>query len=189
MEEKNSQAKLDNENMLVEQAKTDDRAFATLYDFYFPKIYFFVLKRTGQKETTEDIVSAVFIKVFTGLKDFRPNHDNSFAAWIYRIASNKLTDHYRQAGRRPVVDLASIAEPRDENQDPQADAVRQYDRVIVEKALSRLPARDQELLQLKFFSELSNIEIAQTLKTNPNNVGVWLYRALKRFQEIYQKYE
>jgi len=189
MEEKGSPIKLDNENMLVAQAKTDDRAFATLYDFYFPKIYFFVLKRTGQKETTEDIVSAVFMKVFTGLKDFRPNHSNSFAAWIYRIASNKLTDYYRQAGRRPVVDIASIAEPSDESQDPQADTIRQYNRVIVEKTLACLPARDQELLQLKFFSELNNIEIAQALKTNPNNVGVWLYRALKRFQEIYQKYE
>lgn len=189
MEERNPLVKLDNEIMLVEQAKTEDRAFATLYDFYFPKIYFFVFKRTGQKEATEDIVSAVFIKVFTGLKEFRPNHDNSFAAWVYRIANNKLIDYYRQQGRQPVVDLADIVEPSDEGQDPHADSVRASDSILVGKVLARLAPRDQEILQLKFFSELSNIEIAQALKINPNNVGVLLFRALKRFQEIYQKYE
>lgn len=189
MEEKNQTVKLDNETMLVDQAKTDDRAFAILYDFYFPKIYFFVFKRTGQKEVTEDIVSAVFIKIFTGLKTFKPNHDNSFAAWVYRIANNKLTDYYRSAHRHSTVDIASISEPRDDNQDPRADFIRQSNQIRVGQVLSLLPERDQAILQLKFFSELSNIEIAQALQTGPGNIGVWLYRALKRFQEIYQKYE
>ena len=52
---------------LVERAKTDDQAFAALYDIYFLKIYYFILKRVGHKQTTEDIVSAVFIKVFTNI--------------------------------------------------------------------------------------------------------------------------
>jgi RNA polymerase sigma-70 factor (ECF subfamily) len=189
MEEKTAQIKLDNEKMLVEQAKTDDRAFEVLYDFYFPKIYFFVLKRIGQKEATEDVVSATFMKVFTGLKVFEAKNNHSFAAWVYRIASNKLTDYYRSQGRRPVVDIASVAEPEDESQDPEADFVRRLNKSIVEKILSRLSVRDQQVLQLKFFAELDNIEIAQALGTKPNNVGVWLYRALKRFRTIYQQYE
>lgn len=181
--------KLINENMIVEQAKTDDRSFAVLYDFYFPKIYFFIIKRVGQKEAAEDIVSAIFLKVFTNLRTFRPKNDYSFAAWLYRIANNKLIDYYRGQGRRATVNIENITEPSDECQDPQADSIRSLNRAIVEKTMASLSSRDQQILQLKFFAELDNIEIAQSLGIKPNNVGVWLFRALKRFRAIYQKYE
>lgn len=181
--------KLENELSLVKQAKTDDQAFEILYEFYFPKIYFFVLKRTGQKEATEDIVSATFIKVFTGLKKFEANHENSFAAWVYKIANNKLTDYYRSQGRKPTVDLASIAEPEDFSQNPHTDLIASLNKKIVSNVMRGLSERDQQILQLKFFAELDNIEIAKVLNTKPNNVGVWLYRALKRFQTTYKQYE
>lgn len=189
MDRNNLSTKLDNENMLVKQAKTDDRAFEILYDHYFSKIYFFVLKRTGQKELTEDIVSATFMKVFTGLKTFEIKHENSFAAWIYQIATNKLTDHYRRQGRRPLVNIESIAEPEDESQNPQEDCIRNLNQATVTKALLSLSEHDQKVLQLKFFADLDNIEIAEVMKIKANNVGVCLFRALKRFQKKYQSYE
>lgn len=189
MEEQISQTKLDNEPMLVKQARTDDRAFEILYDFYFSKIYFFVFKRTGQKEITEDIVSATFMKVFTGLKTFEAKHENSFAAWVYQIAGNKLIDYYRSQGRHPLVNIESIVEPQDESQNPQADFIRNLNKSVVAKVLLSLPEHDQKILQLKFFADLDNVEIAEIMGVPANNVGVWLFRALKRFQKNYQPYE
>lgn len=189
MEENTSPAKLDQENILVKQAGTDDRAFEILYDFYFTKIYFFVFKRTGQKEVAEDIVSATFIKVFTGLKTFEPKHENSFAAWVYKIANNKITDYYRHQGRHPLVSIENIVEPVDENQNPQEDYVRNLNKTIVAKILLSLSESDQNILQLKFFADLDNMEIAEILGVKANNVGVCLFRALKRFQKKYQSYE
>ncbi len=189
MEEQISKTKLDNENMLVKQARTDDRAFEILYDFYFSKIYFFVFKRTGRKEITEDIVSATFMKVFTGLKTFEAKHENSFAAWVYQIANNTLTDHYRSQGRHPLINIESIAEPEDESQNPQEDFIRNLNKEIVAKVLQSLPEHDQKIIQLKFFADLDNIEIAEILGVRANNVGVWLFRALKRFHKKYQSYE
>lgn len=181
--------KLSNENMLVVQAKTDDQAFTALYDFYFPKIYSFVFKRTGSREVTEDIVSTTFIKVFTGLKTFQAKNENSLAAWLYRIAGNKLIDYYRSQGRKPVINIDSIAEPVDSSQNPHLELISQLNREVIQKVLASLPARDQQILHLKFFADLDNVEIAQTLEIKANNVGVCLFRALKRFQVIYQKYE
>jgi RNA polymerase sigma-70 factor (ECF subfamily) len=189
MDEGNYKIKLDNENMLVEQAKTDNRAFEALYDFYFEKIYFFVFRRVRQKEAAEDIVSSTFIKVFTGLNKFKAKNDNSFAAWVYQIASNNLIDYYRRQKKYLTTDIASIAEPVDLSQNPETDFSRNLDRGLVAKSINKLGERDQKLLQLKFFADLDNIEIAQILNTKPNNVGVWLFRALKRFQKEYQKYE
>ncbi len=188
MEANQPQVKLENEMNLVEQAKTDDRAFEVLYDFYFTKIYYFVLKRVGHKEIAEDIVSSTFIKVFTGIKNFKPENDYSFCAWLYRIATNNLTDHYRRAGKRIEIDIENMDEPIDEKQDQNIIVANSLDRVMVQKVLSELSARDQEILQLKFFGELSNVEISATLKVSANNVGVLVYRALKKFQTTYQKY-
>ena len=180
---------LANENMLVERAKTDDNAFAVLYDFYFPKIYGFVFKRVGRREAAEDIVSAVFMKAFTNLNSFSPQREGSFAAWLYRIASRQIIDNYRFDSRRPTVALEDIGEPGDENQNQQLDFLRQEERELVERALAGLADKDREVLTLKFYAELDNAEIADILQTNTNNVGVMVYRALQKFKAICQKYE
>ncbi|MDP1709664.1 MAG: sigma factor, partial [Candidatus Komeilibacteria bacterium] len=61
---------LENEAVLVEQAKNNDEAFDILYRFYLPKIYGYVLKRTGRVEAAEDIVSETFLSVFCNLKKY-----------------------------------------------------------------------------------------------------------------------
>ncbi len=189
MEESNSKIKLENENMLVKQARTDDRAFEILYNFYFSKIYFFIFKRIGQKEVAEDLVSATFMKVFTGLNKFVAKNENSFAAWVYQIAGNNIVDYYRRQKKYLSTDISSITEPVDLSQNLEEDLVKNLNRDLVAKVLTKLSEHDQKILQLKFFADLDNTEIAQILETKPNNVGVWLFRALKRFQKEYQKYE
>lgn len=189
MDGANYKIKLENENMLVKQARTDDRAFEILYNFYFSKIYFFIFKRVGQKEAAEDLVSATFMKVFTGLNKFEAKNDNSFAAWVYQIAGNNIVDYYRRQKKYLSTDISSITEPVDLSQNLEEDLMKNLNRELVAKVLTKLSEHDQRILQLKFFADLDNTDIAQIMKTKPNNVGVWLFRALKRFQKEYQKYE
>ena len=173
---------------LVERAKTDDQAFAALYDIYFLKIYYFILKRVGHKQTTEDIVSAVFIKVFTNIKKFQPRNRYSFSAWVYRLAANSLTDHYRRQSKEPQAGLEEIQEPADKSQDPSGAVDAEDEKKLVRRVLISLPAKDREILELKFFAEMGNQEIAETLGISANNAGVLLYRALKKFQKYYEIY-
>lgn len=175
------------EQFLVERAKTDDASFEQLYNQYFPKIYGYVLKRTGQRETAEDIVSVVFIKVFTNLKSYR-YRDCSFGAWVYKIATNSLVDHYRKVGRKPEVLPEEMPEIRDAKQDLGVALEAKQERAVVREVLKKLPARYEEILNLKFFAELSNQEIADSLGLETNNVGVLIHRALAKFEETYQAY-
>jgi len=185
--EANQNSKLENEMAIVVQAKTDDQAFSFLYEYYFPKIYYFILKRVGHKEAAEDLVSGVFLKVFGKLKSFKVEHEMSFKAWIYRIATNSLTDYYRRQSRKSEVDLDSLTELADVK-DAGEEAAGADDAKLVRTCLADLPPRDREILELKFFAELSNLEIAETRKISANNAGVLIYRALKKFKENYQKY-
>ena len=180
---------LENELILVEQAKTDDQAFSALYDFYFPKIYYFILKRVGHRETAEDLTASIFLKAFSNLKKFKVEHSYSFCAWLYRIATNSLTDYYRRQSRKTEINLDSIVEPSDQRPDIVQGIAAVSEGKIVRQALLELDGREREALELKFFAELSNLEIAATLNLSANNAGVIIYRALKKFKAIYQKYD
>lgn len=180
--------KSEQESILVEKAKTDNDAFAELYDSYFPQLYGFVLKRIGQKEVTEDIVSVVFIKVFTHLNGYKKK-DCSFKSWLYRIAVNAIIDHHRKHSVKKEITVEEFPEIVDDNQDQEQMLRKMENQKIVQSLLDEMPSAYQKILQLKFFSELSNLEIAEVLDVSPNNVGVLLYRALKKFKASYQRFE
>lgn len=171
----------------MERAKTDDQAFALLYEFYFPKIYGYIFKRVGNRAVAEDIVSLTFMKVFANLKSFQ-HQGVGFGSWVYRIATNNLTDHYRRAGRRPEDNLDEHAQITDES--PGAEILTQssQDQELVRQIIQVLPKRYQEALQLKYFAQLEYQEIAAALKTSENNARVLVFRALKYFQTIYEQY-
>lgn len=186
----NKNVELANEAELIREAVTDDSAFEVLYEHYFPKIYGYVGRRVGNKETTEDLVSVIFMKVFCNLKKYTPgDHSGSFRAWVYRIATNVIIDHYRKKGRNPdAIDIESISEPGDPSQDPGLNTMLIQDKAIVHSTLSTLPDKYQQILHLKYFAELKNTEIAEALDISANNVGVLLHRALQKFEEKHKKY-
>jgi RNA polymerase sigma-70 factor (ECF subfamily) len=180
---------LDNEREIVERAKEDDQAFEVLYDFYFPKIYGYILKRVGDSGTAEDLVSKTFLNVFTNLKNYQYK-GYSFGAWVYRIAANNLIDYYRKSGKRKEINIEEVKELQDDTNDTLDELIQHtQERKLVQETLRVLPEKYQEVLDLKFFAERTTDEIAGILETNENNVRVLLFRALKLFKEEYKKYE
>jgi RNA polymerase sigma-70 factor (ECF subfamily) len=168
---------------LVIKAKTDNSAFDTLYERYFPKIYNFVAKRTGEREEAEDIVSATFMQAFTHLEKYECRNC-TFGAWLYKIAANKLIDHYRKQSGKPQIFTENTADTEIKHNidlDLQAKKVR--------LTLKEMPAKYQKVIGLKFFSELSNAEIAQAMDVSLDNAYVLLFRALKKFKKYYKQYE
>jgi|SRR3989338_375182 len=187
-EQTTANQQLENEMELVERAKTNDQAFEILYNFYFPKIYRYLFKRIGHAQATEDLTSITFMKVFCNLKKYK-HQGYTFGAWVYKIATNNLIDYYRQSGRRQEVDIEQVSEIESNGPSPSESMQNIEEQKFVKFILEKLPKRYKEVLYLKFFAEMSNQEIAGTLKISTNNAGVLLYRALKNFQKIYQKYE
>lgn len=180
---------LADEAELVERAKVDDRAFEILYDFYFPKIYGYIFKRVGSFEVAQDLVSSTFLKVFTNLGKYE-NRGYAFGAWVYRIATNNLTDYYRKSGNNKNINFDSLEELKDEKGENPGETVQlSQERELIRRALGDLPKNYQEVLHLKFFAERDNSEIARILETSENNVRVLIFRALKKFKDAYQKYE
>jgi RNA polymerase sigma-70 factor (ECF subfamily) len=174
---------LKDEHALAERAKTDDAAFTKLYEFYLPRVYGYVCRRVGDRATAEDLTSQAFLNAVAALPKYRPTAP--FGAWLFRIATNVLIDHYRVLGRRPNEALEAAEGLADRRPDAAAEADRKAERERLERVLALLPERERRLLTLKYFSELSNVEIAEAEGLKPNHVGVLLHRALKNAHERY----
>lgn len=187
MADQASNTRLENEAEIVKKAKTNDEAFAVLYDYYFSKIYGYLFKRTGNHEVTEDLVSDTFLKVFSNLKKYE-HQGHTFGAWVYKIATNNLIDYYRKAGRKQEVNIEEVRELSDNKPGPGELVQGSENREEVKMVLGKLTSRYQEVLHLKYFAEMRSNEIAETLGISANNTRVLTYRALKNFQKIYEKH-
>jgi len=137
-----------NEAELIKRAKTDNDAFNTLYEYYFPKIYSFVVKRTGEKESAEDIVSLTFTQAFVHLEKYECRNC-TFGAWLYKIATNKLIDHYRkQSGKTliPIEDYTEIETEKNSDNSVKNDIDLDLQAKKVRLILKKMPSKDDRLL-------------------------------------------
>lgn len=171
-----------NEQELVAKAKSDEAAFRQLYDFYFPKIYGYIKKRVTHTETAQDLVSEVFMKAFVNIGNFEFK-GAPFSSWLYKIAANIVIDHYRKSGHYKTVDIENFQDI-ESGLSADLEVNWQEDRNEVNKYLAVLPDRERQVIELKFFAEQGNLEIAQSLGISANLVGVIIYRALTKMKKL-----
>ena len=86
------------ERLLVEAAQRDPRKFADLYELHFERIYAFVSRRVGDRQTAADVTSDVFHKALANLPGYELR-GAPFAAWLFRIAANAVADQFKRAAR------------------------------------------------------------------------------------------
>jgi RNA polymerase sigma-70 factor (ECF subfamily) len=165
------------EARLVQQAAHDPQAFGLLYDRYVERIYAYAQREMGSTALAQDVVSATFEKAWKHLPGYEWR-GHGFGAWLYRIARNEMLMYWRRQ-KWTVPLLGRLLGPSSVEQTVQAreqqDELRQ--------AMGRLPARDQEILRLSYYEELSHNEIGEVLDCSSGNVAVRLHRALKRLKK------
>jgi RNA polymerase sigma-70 factor (ECF subfamily) len=171
-------------NIVARQAVEDDAAFDELYEHFFPKIYNLIYARVKNAATADDIVSDVFEKMVEHLAEF-DSTKASFATWLSRIAMRTLTDYYRWQSYRQNVEWDDVFSPAvDEKERPEGQLLIKEGKSELLQAVGKLGEREQRIIELKFWGELSNKEIAETLDISAANVGVILFRAMGTLRKI-----
>jgi RNA polymerase sigma-70 factor, ECF subfamily len=174
----------DCEQTWVEKAREDSRALEHLYNLYFPRIYAYVYARLGSVQDCEDVVADTFLKAVTGIKQFRWRHEGSFAAWLFRIAHNAVTDYRRRArARGDPLPLNSLLEIHSGTTLPEDVALQKERFARLHRLIAALSPRRQEVITLRFLGELSNIEIAAVLELDERTVASHLCRGLRDLHE------
>lgn len=171
-------------NELAIRAVDNVEAFNELYDYYFPRVYNFLFAHLKDVTITDDVISDVFIKVFNNLSKYN-NQQASFSTWLFRIAINQSTDYLRKVKNRKEntwEDFFDPAIPRYE--EPEEKLLINERKKELLKAMEKLKDRDRHILELKYWSDLSNKEIAEFMGISPTNVGIILFRAIRSLKKF-----
>ena len=170
-------------NKLAELAINDDEAFIELYEKFFPLVYGMIFARIKDISMADDIVSEIFMKVALNLD----KHDKKFAfsTWLFTIARNTLADYYRRQIRRLEDSWDEFLEREAPISDQPEEKLLSSERTKdLLRAMSKLDERQRRIIELKYWSERSNVEIAEILGLSANNVGFIHYQAMKRLRDM-----
>ena len=153
--------------------------FDALYRDARDDVYAYVVTLLHDRGAAEDVTAQAFERAFrkAGAYDSRRGGER---AWVFGIARNAALDELRRRKRT----AALTADPEDAKAPATDDAAeRALERAAVRAALATLPARDREVIALKFHAGLDNAEIAAVLGVSPSNAGTLLHRAMTKLRE------
>ncbi len=182
---------------LVQRAiKGDQQAYALLMDRYRDSIYFLLLKMVNNKDDADDLTIEAFGKAFKNLKQYTPNF--AFSTWLFKIASNNCIDFIRRKKKRTLsIDRRQESEDgmettihlKSDMLDPEEKFVKKQKIKMLHEIVKKLKPRYRELVELRYFQELSYEEIAQKLDIPLGTVKAQLFRAREFLQGILKNVE
>ena len=175
-------------NSKIEKAKKGDQiAFTFLLDYYWNEVYGFMLKRTENETTAEDITIETFSKAFDKISTY--NNEFQFNTWLIAIAKNVYIDALRKKKTNLFIEITDTEDQQAYNTADTTPSAE--DALIKEQNLSRLlqcikelKPHYQEVIHLRYFQEMSYQEIATKINEPLSNVKIKLLRAKKLLSEI-----
>jgi len=165
------------EMIIIRRAqKGDPEAVAELYNRHAPAIFRYIFLRMNNPTTAEDLTSEVFVKMVEALK-YYSDRGIPFAAWLFRIAHDRVVDYYRGTARRPTVELSELVE--DHAPGPEEQASNHLVSHYVVKALTALTDTHRSVIQLRFVEEYSVEDTARQMRKTTGAVKALQHRALR----------
>src|SRR5438552_4488620 len=154
---------------------------AILQRFEIPLLQYAV-RITGDRERARDVVKETFVKF---QRNGAINRADEPSTWLFTVCRNAALNVCRKERRMMYLDEEAI-ELREAEEPLPFDRLEQKEAAgFLLRIVATLPVRQQEVIQLKFQSDLSYQQIAKIMKTTANNVGVLLHTALKTLRQRY----
>jgi len=156
-----------------------DLAFDRLYRSSRDDVYAYVAGLLRDRGAAEEVTATAFERAYRKRSRFDPRRGEP-RAWLFGIARNAALDELRRRGRHAEL----TAEPADLGAIGVDDSTEASERrLALAGALASLPARERELIALRFFAGLSNSEIASVLGIGESNAGTRLHRVVTKLRE------
>jgi RNA polymerase sigma-70 factor, ECF subfamily len=190
----------DSDRLLIQQIRQgDSQAWQTLIGRYEGRLLAYVQRRLRDRSTSEDVVQETFVGFLNSLPNFDDRRE--LQTYLFTIASHKLTDHLRKAGRHP---LRSLPEGNDDLLEQQYDAgptassrARSDEREELESAaltrcLGQILRAWQEkgdyvrlkVMELLWVKGWANRDVAAFLQISEQQVANYRFAAVKKLSEL-----
>lgn len=145
--------------LLARVGERDEAAFELLYQRYVRSVFGLALRRLGDRGHAEDAVQEAFAAVWRSASTYRPER-GAAGGWLYTVARNAIVDRLRRSGPSADAELPELvsAEPGPPEQTEQSDVAWR-----VHRALEELQPREREVIELAYWSGMSQSEVADYL--------------------------
>jgi RNA polymerase sigma-70 factor (ECF subfamily) len=158
-----------------------DHAFNLIVEKYKERLYWHIRKLIIDHHDTDDVLQNTFIKVWTGLDNFR--EDSGLFTWLYRIATNEALTFLNTRKRRfmlPLVDVEKQLANSLEN-DPYFNGDELQ--LKLQKAILTLPEKQRLVFNMKYFDEMKYEDMADILGTSVGALKASFHHAVKKVEK------
>jgi RNA polymerase sigma-70 factor (ECF subfamily) len=165
----------------------DPEAYDQFYSLYADKLFRYLYLRLGERESAEDLMGEVFVRVIRMLPRYRINSTRpvaAFSAWLYRIAANLLTDHHRRQRFRRHADVADQSHLAAADPSPHQCAEATEAATDVWAAVHQLSAEQQTVVLYRFAEQYSLAEAADLMGKSTGAVKALQHRALANLRRL-----
>jgi RNA polymerase sigma-70 factor (ECF subfamily) len=171
------------DSALLQRVAAGDRsAFETLYTRYARSVFGLALRRLGDRGHAEDAVQETFASIWRAARSYRPERGPG-APWLYAVARNAISDR----GRSRPEPSAEHPEEASSDPGPPERAEREWLSWRVHRALAELPERERAVVELAYWSELSQSEIADFLNVPLGTVKTRTRSALAHLADLLEE--
>ena len=146
-------------DLLARVGEHDREAFEILYGRYVRPVFSLALRRLGDRGHAEDAVQEAFAAIWRSASTYRPER-GAAGGWLYTVARNAIVDRLRRNGPAADSELPDLASAE---AGPAEQAEDSYVSWRVHRALEELPPREREVIELAYWSGMSQSEVAEYL--------------------------
>jgi RNA polymerase sigma-70 factor, ECF subfamily len=156
----------------------DMQAYGRLYSLYVDRIFRYIFFQVGDRMTAEDITEEVFLKSWRSIASCK-GKEQTFSAWLYRIAHNHLIDTFRK--NRRSVPLETVELPDEASHESDLEDKLDLQQVLEE--VRKLPEPQKQVILLKYLDDRDNEEIGRIMGKRQGAVRALQMRALINLRE------
>lgn len=173
---------------LSKTSASNDSLASRLYELHASALFAYLRQKTASREDAEDVLVEVFVAAVEH-STFAQLGEKEQAAWLWRVARNKVVDLHRRSQLRQGLDLNLFAHTlyADDEHVPEQVALREEEYAHLHHHLEKLSPLQRQALQLRFANGLRCSEIAKLLGKREGTIRTMLSRTLNALRSIYAK--
>ncbi|SKB83258.1 RNA polymerase sigma-70 factor, ECF subfamily [Salegentibacter holothuriorum] len=172
------------ENLLIKRLqdkKTSSEAFKELISLYKERLYWHIRNMVKDHEDTHDVLQNTFIKVFKNIHNFKG--ESKLFSWMYRIATNETISFLNKRAKRNQISSEDLQQQLIANLESDVYFEGDEIQLKLQKAIASLPAKQQQVFNMRYFQELKYREMSEILETSEGALKASYHHASKKIEE------
>ena len=162
------------ETLAVRAARGDSQAMSILVRRYSRPLYSFIRRYHPDRDDCDDLFQETWFGVLSGIKGFDP--ERRFSTWLFQVALNRCRDLARRSRTRSRFRATERDAPRERDEDSMDEKLEAS---MVIQAIEEMPARQKEVLLLRYYNGLSEAEVSEIVGCPRGTVKSRLHQAIK----------